>query len=92
MKTPTKEILASVSKRGQVTIPAEVRRLIGVKTKGKVSFKIKGDQVIITKPAFTLEEVYGSVQFPKGPIDFKELTRDAWAEKLVRDFKKFQKK
>ena len=33
-----KELLTTVTKRGQVTVPAEVRRLLGIKPYDKVAF------------------------------------------------------
>ena len=35
-----REITASVTERGQVTIPAEVRKALGIKARDKVSFVI----------------------------------------------------
>ncbi|MBM4436308.1 MAG: AbrB/MazE/SpoVT family DNA-binding domain-containing protein [Actinobacteria bacterium] len=41
----TKEILRPVSEKGQVTIPVEIRKALGITRKGKVAFEIAGDEV-----------------------------------------------
>ena len=39
------QLLASVTTKGQVTIPAEVRRLLGVRPHEKVAFLVEENQV-----------------------------------------------
>jgi len=83
-----KEILATITQRGQVTIPAEVRRLLAVKPKEKVAFRIERDQVRLVPADFTLESAYGSVTPRKRPEDFEEAVRegmDQHADEVVRE-------
>jgi AbrB family looped-hinge helix DNA binding protein len=54
--------IAPVSVKGQVTIPAEIREELGIKTPDHVEFVVRDDGVVeLRSPAFTLEEVFGSV-------------------------------
>ncbi len=84
-----REITATTTQRNQVTIPAEVRRLLGLKPRDKVAFTIgeEGD-VRLAAASFDLESAYGSVK-PAGPTqDFKAVSRnakDAKAEDTVRE-------
>jgi len=39
--------LSSVSPKGQITVPAEMRRALGIAPGGKVRFVLKGKQVLI---------------------------------------------
>jgi len=83
-----KEILATITQRGQVTIPAEVRRLLAVKPKEKVAFRIERDQVRLVPADFTLESAYGSVTPRKRPEDFEAAIRegmDQHADEVVRE-------
>ena len=83
-----KEITTTITQRGQVTIPAEVRRVLGVKHKDKVTFTINDGEVRLAPSAFSLESVYGSVKPSSKPEDFDEVSRTAWeakAEKTVRE-------
>ncbi len=69
-----------------MTVPAEVRRKLGVKPKDKVIFTIEGEKVYLTLAAFTLESAYGSVKASKKPEDFKRITqvaKDAKAEETI---------
>jgi AbrB family looped-hinge helix DNA binding protein len=76
-----KEIVTSLTQRGQVTVPAEVRRLLGLKPRDKVTFAIDNDQVRLVPATFTLESAYGSVTPQNRPEDFKALGRIAREER-----------
>jgi antitoxin PrlF len=59
-------IHSTITSKGQVTIPAEVRRVLGVGINDKVAFQItsKGD-VLLTVPRYrTLAELKGSENLP----------------------------
>jgi antitoxin PrlF len=79
-----KEFRTTVTQRGQVTIPAEVRRLLGAKTRDKVVFRIEGKTVTLAPAPFDLESAYGSVKPINQPEDFKELSRIAREDRLAR--------
>ncbi|MBI4235820.1 MAG: AbrB/MazE/SpoVT family DNA-binding domain-containing protein [Chloroflexi bacterium] len=82
-----KEIATTITQRGQVTVPAEVRRVLGVKPRDRVAFRVEGDLVTLAAASFTLESAYGSVQPSQRPEDFDELSRaakEAKVEKTVR--------
>ena len=64
-----------------MTIPVSVRKLLGAKPKGKISFQIDGDEVRLLPTPFTLEGVYGSVRPRKRPESFKKLFLKAKEEK-----------
>lgn len=87
-----KEMTTTITRRGQVTIPAEVRRLLKVKPMDKVSFTIiDGNEVRLAPAAFTLESAYGSVTPSRKPEDFKKIAqaaKEAKAEETVRKLRK----
>ncbi len=83
-----KEIVASITERGQVTVPAEVRRLLGTGPHDKIVFEIDGEQVRLKRPAFTLETAFASVKPLGNEGDFKSIIREAKedrAERTVRE-------
>ena len=84
-----KELTTTMTQRGQVTVPAEVRRLLGLKPRDKVAFSIENDRVQILPARFTLESAFGSVKPIKGTEDFKAIIREARDEKLRREAHKF---
>ena len=86
-----RKFTSTVTQRGQVTLPAEVRRALGVKHRDKVAFTIEDGEVRLAPASFSLESVYGSVKPSKKPEDFDELSRtakDAKAEKTARELSK----
>ena len=83
-----KEIAATVTQRSQVTLPAEVRRLLGIKARDKVIFAIEDDQVRLLPATFTLETAAGSVEALGRPVEVEELIREAKKEKVERDRRK----
>lgn len=73
-----KEIIATVTQRAQVALPADVRRVLGIKPRDKVVFAIEGDQVRLVPARFTLESGYVTPR--KRPEDFKRHIREAMEE------------
>lgn len=67
----------SITQRGQVTLPAEVRRVVGVKPREKVTFEVEGNQTRVVPSRFTVETAYGSVPPLPGCRDIDELIREA---------------
>ena len=85
-----KEIITTMTQRGQVTIPAEVRRLLNLKPKDKVAFEIEEREVRLAPVKFTLESAYGSVEPLHRPEDFEEITRVAKEEHVTRVIRKMK--
>ena len=80
-----KEFTASTTQRNQVTIPAEVRRTLGLKPRDKVAFTIEdGGEVRLAAATFSLESAYGSVKASANPEDWDKITRNAKDEKASR--------
>lgn len=85
-----REIMASVTERGQVTIPAEVRRALGLKKRDKVIFAIDDGTIVLKKPRFTIETAYASVKPLDPPVDWKEVERAAKDEVVERYLQKMR--
>jgi AbrB family looped-hinge helix DNA binding protein len=85
MERAMKQISAKVTERGQVTIPAEVRRALGLNPPAKVIFKIEGSEVRLVPAAFTLETAFGSVKpLPGAAIDLDEQIRQAKEDRAAQ--------
>lgn len=83
-----KEITTTITQRSQVTVPAEVRRVLGVKPRDKVTFTIADGEVRLRPVSYSLESAYGSVQ-PSGQAgDFDELSRAARDAKAAQTLQK----
>lgn len=84
----TVEYVATVTSKGQVTIPAAVREQLGILPQDKVIFRvIDGNRLVVEPLPMTLEEVYGSVPALQQPEDFEamiEIVREERAEQYLR--------
>ena len=46
---PSIQGLATITSKGQITLPKPIRQALGVDTGGKVAFEIKGSQIVVTR-------------------------------------------
>lgn len=79
-----REYVSTITSKGQTTIPVEVRRLLGIKPRDKIAFRVQDGVVRLMPVEFTLEETFGSVTPLQRPEDFEELSRLAKDEKAAR--------
>ena len=84
-----RELITTMTERGQVTVPAEVRRLLGLTPRGKVAFAIEDGQVRILPVELTFEETYSSVE-PLSDGDFEEQIRAAKRDHAVGVVRKLE--
>lgn len=85
------EFVSAVTRKGQVTIPRQVRQHLGISIPGQVAFVLEPDQGVRLVPARkTLESVFGSVPALTNrseTVDFEEQIEEAMqgeADRLVR--------
>ena len=76
-----KESLTTVTRKGQITLPAEIRRSLGIKEGDKVAVSLvavsegEGLQAVVRPVRSVAEMTFGAVRPRKRPEDFKELRR-----------------
>ena len=69
---------ATITERGQVTIPAAVRRLLGVGPRDKVIFEVEDSGTVRLVPArYTVESAYGAVEPIGREEDLRAVSREA---------------
>ena len=68
-----KESLATITTKGQVTIPAEVRKALGLKPRDKVVFTLSEGEVKLEPSSSTLRAGFGAVKPQRMPEDFRRL-------------------
>ena len=76
-----KEILSTLSSKGQVTIPAEVRRHLGLKTKDKLAFVIEDEGTVrLAAPRYpdvaSLRGAAGSLEKPLSWPEMRQIARE----------------
>src|SRR5947209_14041435 len=74
-----KEIPATITSKGQVTIPVEVRRHLGLKERDKIAFVIAPDGPVALKvPEFpTIQSLRGIAGSLPQPMPWKEVLQTA---------------
>ncbi len=70
------ELETTVTQKGQVTIPQEIRRKLGLEPHDRVRFQVEGETVRITKASSTLLKWYKSVTPRNKPEDFRAVREE----------------
>lgn len=84
------EYIRTVTTKGQVTIPAEIRRLLKVEPGDKIMFRVTEGTVELQPITMSLEDTFGAVNPLKKPEDFATLREAAIEEhvqKVVEEMK-----
>lgn len=84
------EYIRKVTAKGQVTIPAEIRRKLDIKPGDRVAFRATNDTVELYTSPLSLEETFGAVTPQERPEDFDRLRETAieeHAQKVIAELK-----
>lgn len=77
---------STLTGKGQVTIPKEIRNILGLKEHDLVAFVVRGNDVLIKPKTGNILDLKGSVKPKKRPENFnnvRKVTRKIIAEKAV---------
>jgi len=66
---------ASISTKGQVTIPVSIRNRLSIKAFDKLSFSTYEDTIIAKPVRDNFLSLYGSIKSKKKPVDFKKVRK-----------------
>ena len=85
-----KRIITTLNKSGQMTMPVEIQRLLGVKPRDRVTYVVDNGTVTL-RPTRTLESVIGAVPAIPGTTtaDFDRQIEEATAEVADEFMRKF---
>ncbi len=72
--------LATVSSKGQITLPARIRSEFDIKVRDKVQFIVRNDEIIL-KPVRSFRELRGSVAYREG--DSEDILGKAVSEHVL---------
>ena len=72
-----------LSKKGQTTIPKDIRKFLNLEPNDKIFYQIEGKRVFIKRLKGNILDLKGSVTAPKKPIDFQKL-RAATKKKIAQ--------
>jgi AbrB family looped-hinge helix DNA binding protein len=82
------EHLGTVTQKGQVTIPLAVRKLLGVKSRDRVTFRVTEGRVELAPAQMTLEAAYGAVKPTGHPENWTAVRTQAREERVRRRVRK----
>ena len=75
--TTTKEFYSSVSPKGQITLPVEVRKQLNIQPKDKVAIRVNHDTVTIAPAPSKLSESFQAVPALPRPLTVEEMAEIA---------------
>ena len=79
-----------ITKGGQITLPAEARRALGVEPGDEVDVCVSEGKVTVVKPEYTLKGLSGILQPPRPDFDIDQAIRDAKDEMAAEAMRKMQ--
>ena len=78
------EFIGTLSGKSMITLPVAVRKVLGVRPKDKVVFKVS-DQAVEIKPGpMTLEDTMGSVPALVSPKEWNQMIEEVKEERAER--------
>ena len=81
MTTSTKTTFtSSVSSKGQITLPIDLRRQLGIEPKDIVVIALEDGKIKIESAKGRLRSVYQSVPALDTPAEWSDLTQSVWDE------------
>ena len=83
-----KQLLSSVSRKGQVTIPLEIRHRLGIKPRDKIAFSLQDGTVTIAPVRSSIRNFYQSVPAldpPRTLWEMAEIAAEEHAQQVARE-------
>jgi len=85
------DYVSSLTSKGQVTIPAEIRKALGLKAKDKVAFRLKNGTVQLEPQGSVVMQRYGIAKLTRPLGDLKKARREMEeevADRILLDMRK----
>ena len=79
-----------LTKKGQTTIPKDIRKTLGLEPSDRILYVVEGERVVLRPLKGSILDLRGTVKAKKKPIDFQELrdeTLKRVARKIIEDSK-----
>jgi AbrB family looped-hinge helix DNA binding protein len=79
-----RELETTITQKGQVTIPQQIRQWMGLKPRDKVRFELTGDVVTLRPATSSIRDFYQSVPALPGAMSVEQMTEIAAAEHALQ--------
>ena len=85
-----KEIVSTITSKGQVTIPVEIRKQLGLATGTKIAFVVDDEgNVSLRPPTYpTIASLAGAAGKLETPMSWEEMRRIAHEDRLIEKYGK----
>jgi len=84
MTRPSLRLSSTLTSKGQVTIPVEIRRYLRLAPQDRITFVIEGGQVRIVPAESVVARTAGALQSPR-PSETAEQLRESAEESIAAD-------
>ena len=74
-----------ITRKGQITIPAEIRHALGLKEGDRVCFALAEGTIVVRPARSVAERTYGAIETARPPMTAEEL-REAAMEAVAASF------
>jgi len=83
-----REFVSTIASKGRVTIPAEIRNHLGIKTHNKIAFVINEDgNVQLKVPRYPdIDSLVGVARSLSEPLSWKEMRRIAYEDRFSASY------
>lgn len=87
---PSKELISTVSSKGQITVPVKIRRHLGINSTDKVAFVIKPDGSVQVTPARypDIASIVGAAGSLSSTLSYKKMRQIANEDRFVEKYGK----
>lgn len=72
-----RELCAALTSKGRVTIPVEIRRMLGLAPHDRVAFVVDGERVELKKPSSVVARTAGALKGDEPPLSAEQLREAA---------------
>ena len=66
---------ATISPKGQITLPAAIRKRLGVQPNDRIALILRGEEILLKPLKGTIRELRGAVEPRTRPEDFERIRR-----------------
>lgn len=74
----------TITSKGQVTIPAKLRRMFGIKPKDTIAFRVKDGEIVVSRVDATVESAFGAVRPLRRPENVEQIIREAKEDRAAK--------
>ncbi|HEY4034471.1 MAG TPA: hypothetical protein VGL94_10965 [Ktedonobacteraceae bacterium] len=84
-----KRIILNLTRRGQLNLPVEAQRYLGVKSESQLQLVLADGKAYLEPVSMSLEDVFGSIKFAEPGKDLDKIIEEAREERAGKFLEKY---